>query len=102
MYKANMVTIDIEDKVIDFEDLGVTLRTLLSIGANGYAETGKRKWGIRYKNAVIGNIQVASAKPDSLPILTELEKNIVLSDVKVASNFRPGSLQGSLVLAGLV
>lgn len=100
-----MVTIDIKDKVIDIEDIGVTMRTLLAVAATGCAETGRRKWSIRYKNAIIGNVVVASLKPESLqakPALAEINKSTVTSNVQVASNFRPGSLQASLVLSGLV
>lgn len=100
-----MVTVDMKDKVIDIEDLGVTMRTLLAVAATGYAKTDRRKWGIRYKNVVIGNVQVASLKPEypqASPVIAELDKNIVTSNVQVASNFRPGSLQASLVLSGLV
>lgn len=39
-------------------DLGVTLRTLLGVAAQGYKETGRRRWSIRYKGALIGSLQV--------------------------------------------
>lgn len=58
-----MLKCNTTDFCIDIEDLGVTLRTLLAVGAAGYRETGRRKWGVRYKNAMIGNIQVASTRP---------------------------------------
>ena len=126
-----MATIDIEDKVIDIEDLGVTMRTILAAAATGYKQTDKRRWGIRYKNVVIGNVQVASTpKPavGTLPaelgknasignvqvsrvpsheslhanqVFAELDKKAAVGNQPVASSHRPGSLQASLVLVGL-
>lgn len=55
-----MVMIDKEDQCLDIEDIGVTLRTLLAVAAKGYAETGKRRWQVRYRGAIIGNVQCAS------------------------------------------
>lgn len=100
-----MVTIDIEDQVMDIEDIGVTLRTLLAVAAKGYAQTNKRRWGIRYKNAVIGNVQVQSnPKPGSLqasPMLAGHDKDAVITNIQDASIPRPESLQASPELAGL-
>ena len=58
-----MLTYSAVDNCIDIEDIGVTLRTLLAVGATGFKETGRRKWNIRYKGALIGAIQVASHRP---------------------------------------
>jgi hypothetical protein len=108
-----MVKIDIQDQVMDIEDMGVTLRTLLAVAATGYALTNKRRWGIRYKNAVIGNVQCASTPRTKTlkagPVLAEpdqnaasgLDRNTVIGNVQVASIHRPGSLQASLMLVGL-
>jgi hypothetical protein len=55
-----MVMIDVTDQCLDVDDIGVTLRTLLAVAAKGYAETGKRRWQIRLKGAMIGSVQCAS------------------------------------------
>lgn len=54
------VMLDMDDSVIDIDDIGVTLRTLLAVAANGCSLNNKRKWGIRYKNAIIGSVQCSS------------------------------------------
>lgn len=59
------VRLDIEEQCVEIPDLGVTMRTALSVAAQGYAVTGKRRWNVRYKGVVIGNLQVAT--PKSLP-----------------------------------
>lgn len=104
-----MVTIDIEDNVIDIDDLGVTLRTLMAVAATGYAQTDRRKWSVRYKKVLIASVQVASnLKPKSREgayvAFAEVENTVLTTPVQVAdvSNFRPGSLQASLALVGLV
>jgi hypothetical protein len=55
-----MIMLHAEDKVMDVDDMGVTIRSMLAVAAEGYALTGQRKWGIRYKGVVIGNVQCAS------------------------------------------
>jgi hypothetical protein len=45
---------------IYIQDLGVTMRTLLAVAAQGFAENGRRRWYVVYKNAKIGVVQVAS------------------------------------------
>lgn len=55
-----MVTLDMIDRCIDIDDIGVTIRTLLAVAATGYKETGIRKWDIRYKKAVIGKLHVGT------------------------------------------
>jgi hypothetical protein len=57
-----MLQYNATDYSIDIEDLGVTLRTLLAVGAAGCKSTGRRKWDIRYKSAIIARIQVSSAR----------------------------------------
>lgn len=52
------VSFNSEKKEIYIEDIGVTVRTLLAVGAKGYTESQNRKWHIVYKNARIGTIQV--------------------------------------------
>lgn len=49
---------------IEIEDLGVTLRTLLSCADNGCRSTGERTWGILYKGCVIGNVRVKDLRND--------------------------------------
>ena len=51
---------------IDITDMGVTIRTLLAVAADGYKETQRRKWSVKYKGAVIGWLQV---KDDHLKLV---------------------------------
>lgn len=43
---------------ICFQDMGVTVRTLLGFAAKGYANTNRRKWVLRYNGTIIGELQV--------------------------------------------
>jgi hypothetical protein len=47
------------------EDIGVTMRTLLAVAAQGFAENGRRRWHVVYKNAKIAVVQVASIPRDA-------------------------------------
>ena len=51
---------DKEKYEIYIEDIGVTMRTLLAVAAQGFAENGRRRWHVVYKNAKIAVVQVAS------------------------------------------
>lgn len=52
------VVIDLDNNQLCITDIGVTLRTLLACAATGYATTKKRRFGIKYKEVIIGNISV--------------------------------------------
>jgi hypothetical protein len=53
-----MITVDPTMEIIDVEDIGVTLRTLLAVAARAAKERPKRTWKIRYKKAILGSIRV--------------------------------------------
>ena len=57
-----MVTADIEAVVIDIEDLGVTVRTLLAVANDAAKTVKKRTWKIRYKHAIVGSIRIKLEK----------------------------------------
>lgn len=52
------VDFNTEKKEIYIEDIGVTVRTLLAVAAQGMEDCGNRKWHIVYKDARIGIVQV--------------------------------------------
>ena len=52
------VTFNTEKKEIYIEDIGVTIRTLLAVAAQGMEDCGNRKWHIVYKGVRIGLVQV--------------------------------------------
>lgn len=54
------VTRNNDKNEIHMTDLGVTMRTLLAVGAKGYEETQRRTWKIVYKNVIIGEVRVAT------------------------------------------
>lgn len=56
------VKLNVEEQCIEIEHLGITMRTLMAVGAQGYAQTSKRRWNIKYMNVKIASIQVASSK----------------------------------------
>jgi len=53
-----MITIDTEMAILDIEDIGVTLRTLLAYASTGYLSNPKRIWKIRYKNTIVGSVRL--------------------------------------------
>ena len=52
------VTFNTEKKEIYINDIGVTMRTLLAVAAQGMEDCGNRKWHIVYKEVRIGLVQV--------------------------------------------
>lgn len=60
------ITYDVEKYEIYIEDIGATMRRLLAVAAQGFAETGRRRWHIVYKNARIGLVQVASERRERM------------------------------------
>ena len=52
------VTRNPDQKEIHITDIGVTLRTLLAVAADGLKTSGTRKWSIMYRGAKIGQVQV--------------------------------------------
>lgn len=46
-------------KELYINDLGVTMRTMLAVAANGHSECANRKWHIVYKGIRIGMVQVS-------------------------------------------
>lgn len=52
------VTFNTEKKEIYISDIGVTMRTLLAVAAQGMEECGNRRWHVVYKDARIGLVQV--------------------------------------------
>lgn len=60
-----MVTFDAEAGTIDVPDIGITLRTLLSVAAQGYKVNPRRTWKVRYKEVIIGSIRIK--KPVECP-----------------------------------
>lgn len=57
-----MITTNTETCTIDIQDLGVTLRVLLSVAAKGYVATPKRTWRIQYKGAIIGSVRIKDTR----------------------------------------
>lgn len=55
-----MVVRDDEERIIIITDLGVTMRTIMAVAATGYSVTGKRRWRIQYKQAIIGKVSVST------------------------------------------
>lgn len=55
-----MVVRDDEERIIIISDLGVTMRTIMAVAATGYSVTGKRRWRIQYKLAIIGKVSVST------------------------------------------
>jgi hypothetical protein len=70
-----MVSTCLQTHSLSVPDLGVTLRTLLAVAAQGYDDTGRRAWTVRFKGAKIGTIQVKTDPPDSK--LTKPVENLV-------------------------
>lgn len=54
------VTRDDEKNAIEYTDLGVTLRTLMGVAAEGYKKTGRRVWMLLYNGVNVGKLQVRS------------------------------------------
>lgn len=52
------VTRNQDKKEIHITDIGVTLRTLLAVAADGLKTSGTRKWSIMYRGVKIGQVQV--------------------------------------------
>ena len=52
------VVLQADETQLVIPDMGVTVRTLLSVAARGHAITGKRTWKVSYKNVVIGSVRV--------------------------------------------
>lgn len=53
-----MITTICEDATIVVDDIGVTLRTLLAVAAEGYKTNPKRVWKVSYANVVIGSVRI--------------------------------------------
>jgi hypothetical protein len=55
-----MITTDTNTATIHIEDIGVTVRTLLAVAADGYKVNPKRVWKISYgdSNVVIGSVRI--------------------------------------------
>jgi len=65
-----------QEGYIEITDLGVTLRTLLAVAAQGYQTQQRRKWSIKYKGAVIGWLQV---KDDHLRLVKGKRRDVNLT-----------------------
>jgi hypothetical protein len=52
------VTFNTEKKEIYINDIGVTIRTLLAVAAQGLEDCGNRRWHVVYKDVRIGLVQV--------------------------------------------
>jgi hypothetical protein len=52
------VEVDKTEACLVLSDIGVTLRTLLAVAAEAYPSTRRRRWALKYKDAIIGRIQI--------------------------------------------
>lgn len=79
-----------QEGYIEVTDLGVTLRTLLAVAADGYKVRQRRKWSVRYKGAVIGWLQI---KDDHLKLVKGKRNDVNRSNPAPASR-QAGTLPG--------
>lgn len=52
------VTIDAENATLTVPHIGITLRTLLAVAADGYKTNPRRTWKVAYLGTVIGSIRI--------------------------------------------
>lgn len=58
-----MITVCSDEAVLEVEDIGVTLRTLLGFAAEGFKHNPKRVWKVRYKDTIIGSVRLRTEVP---------------------------------------
>jgi hypothetical protein len=89
------VTLNTERKEIYIDDIGVTMRTLLAVAAQGMEDCGNRKWHIVYKDARIGLVQVKNHSPKTLKGVNNVGPTIRTRKTKFAAAFDRARLEVS-------
>lgn len=52
------VTCDSEAATLHVPHIGITLRTLLAVAADGYKANPRRTWKVAYQGTVIGSVRI--------------------------------------------
>ncbi len=58
--KVPRVTVDIEKRELQFDDLGCSIRRLMGAAAADYSQHRIRKWKLIYKGCPVGSLQLRS------------------------------------------
>lgn len=58
LQETEKVTIDAETCSLVVPHIGLTLRVLLAVAAEGYKQNPRRTWKIVYKDTVIGSVRI--------------------------------------------
>ena len=89
------VTFNTEKKEIYINDIGVTIRTLLAVAAQGLEDCGNRRWHVVYKDVRIGLVQVKAHSPKTLKGVNNVGPTIRTRKTKFAAAFDRANLEVS-------